>query len=252
MNLVWFLNRTKMNNRIFVFLGVFLAFFIFLSSFSLAAKTGTDFGSFEFSDSKDGALIKIVNAYCGDGKISSILKEQCDGLDLGGATCSLLSYNSGTVSCKSNCVLDFSGCYNSPTIDSGISGSSGSSGGGGGSSSSSSSSSSSCIVDWDCSEWRECKDGIQTRVCVDLSNCRTDALKPSEERECLNEGISGDEATMEGYGKKGFFRTTGNAIADSFTSSGKFIGWLILALIGGGLFLFFYTKKGNKKIKGGK
>jgi signal peptidase len=41
-----------------------------------------------------------------------------------------------------------------------------------------------CTENWNCTEWSECINGIQTRVCIDLSNCNTTFLKPNETQEC--------------------------------------------------------------------
>lgn len=40
--------------------------------------------------------------------------EQCDGTDLGGATCQSLGYAGGTLGCYSNCTFNTSGCYTVP------------------------------------------------------------------------------------------------------------------------------------------
>ncbi len=45
---------------------------------------------------------------CGDGILQE--GEECDGGDLGGLTCEQEGYLSGTLSCKSDCTLDLSGC----------------------------------------------------------------------------------------------------------------------------------------------
>ena len=48
-------------------------------------------------------------ACCGDGRIEG--KEQCDGSDLGGATCASLGYTlDGTLGCTAGCGYDTSGC----------------------------------------------------------------------------------------------------------------------------------------------
>lgn len=41
-----------------------------------------------------------------------------------------------------------------------------------------------CTEDWLCSEWSECKDRTQTRLCFDENNCRTEKNKPIESRSC--------------------------------------------------------------------
>jgi hypothetical protein len=40
--------------------------------------------------------------------------EQCDGSDLGGATCQSLGYSGGTLSCRPDCTFNTSGCYTAP------------------------------------------------------------------------------------------------------------------------------------------
>lgn len=59
-------------------------------------------------------------AICGNGAKEP--GEQCDGVDLGGATCQTFGYYSGTLSCTSACTYDTSSCTSAPP----------SSGGGGG------------------------------------------------------------------------------------------------------------------------
>lgn len=47
-------------------------------------------------------------AYCGDGAIDP--GEQCDGANLGGATCVSLGYTSGALACAAGCGFDTGGC----------------------------------------------------------------------------------------------------------------------------------------------
>ncbi|MBI2043416.1 hypothetical protein HYT25_03440 [Candidatus Pacearchaeota archaeon] len=42
-----------------------------------------------------------------------------------------------------------------------------------------------CEEYWQCDEWLECLDGLQTRTCEDLNNCGTVESKPEEEQECV-------------------------------------------------------------------
>ena len=46
---------------------------------------------------------------CGDGAIN-VAGEQCDGADLGGASCQSLGFSGGVLRCKSGCGLDVSAC----------------------------------------------------------------------------------------------------------------------------------------------
>jgi len=63
----------------------------------------------------------VIITQCGDGVIDP--GEQCDGIDLGGATCQSLGYTGGTLSCKPSCEFNTSAC---------TSGDGGGGGGGGG------------------------------------------------------------------------------------------------------------------------
>jgi Metallo-peptidase family M12 len=54
-------------------------------------------------------------ATCGNGVLDS--GEQCDGGDLGGATCASLGYASGTLACDANCTFDTSQCVAGPCGD---------------------------------------------------------------------------------------------------------------------------------------
>lgn len=41
-----------------------------------------------------------------------------------------------------------------------------------------------CVEDWDCGEWDECIEGIQTRSCTDSNDCGTTVNKPAESQSC--------------------------------------------------------------------
>jgi DNA-binding beta-propeller fold protein YncE len=59
-----------------------------------------------------------VVAQCGNGVRES--GEQCDGNDLGGASCSDQGCSSGSPSCTSSCTLDYSGCSVCPECGNGV------------------------------------------------------------------------------------------------------------------------------------
>jgi hypothetical protein len=52
--------------------------------------------------------------HCGNGVIEIELGEQCDGDNLGGATCEALGEGPGTLSCFDNCFFDISMCEITP------------------------------------------------------------------------------------------------------------------------------------------
>ncbi|UCD07773.1 MAG: hypothetical protein JSW41_02275 [Candidatus Aenigmatarchaeota archaeon] len=41
-----------------------------------------------------------------------------------------------------------------------------------------------CTEDWECTDWFECYNGKQSRVCTDLNDCETEENKPAEQQEC--------------------------------------------------------------------
>ena len=57
---------------------------------------------------------------CGDGIIHQERGEQCDGDDMGGATCAGLGFDSGALACSSDCQLDTAGCVPLSTCGDGV------------------------------------------------------------------------------------------------------------------------------------
>jgi len=53
--------------------------------------------------------VKTVDA-CGDGIIQAEEEEECDGVELGGASCESLGFHGGALSCAADCTLDLSAC----------------------------------------------------------------------------------------------------------------------------------------------
>ena len=51
--------------------------------------------------------------FCGDGDHNTD-DEDCDGADLDGKTCEALGYDSGTLTCQTNCDFDVSACEGQP------------------------------------------------------------------------------------------------------------------------------------------
>jgi hypothetical protein len=64
-----------------------------------------------FSEAAFAASVNVsadVQSLCGNGNIDS--GEECDGSDLGGASCSSLGFAGGSLSCNSNCTFNTSAC----------------------------------------------------------------------------------------------------------------------------------------------
>lgn len=183
---------------------------------------------------------------CGNGIID--YPEQCDGLALGGQTCLSLGYNSGSLSCKSNCVYD-NNCYNSVVDNPPSGGDNSGSGGGGGSSSSSSSSSSAagCTENWECSEWEVCEDGKQERECSDKNNCGTISLKPALIRDCNATEEDFTNSQLQQNGKGFFSRLTGAVIGGG---SAALLGVLMFIVIVVLVAILVYMKKNKNRLSG--
>lgn len=54
-----------------------------------------------------------------------------------------------------------------------------------------------CDEKWNCSEWRKCSEGKQTRACIDMNECGTSEDKPSELRTCLKIELAENENSLE-------------------------------------------------------
>ncbi len=42
-----------------------------------------------------------------------------------------------------------------------------------------------CAEDWICTDWNECSNSVQKRVCADVNRCGTTASKPAERQDCV-------------------------------------------------------------------
>jgi hypothetical protein len=79
-------------------LKIFLLILIFILSFFIFQKI----------KSASVTVTAVVPGVCGNGVKE--INEQCDGNDFGGQTCFNFGYSGGSLSCNSNCTLNFSGC----------------------------------------------------------------------------------------------------------------------------------------------
>ena len=64
------------------------------------------------ANSQGKITIKVKISVCGNNVKEG--GEQCDGSDLGGASCQSLGYSGGTLRCRPDCTFDTSGCYTAP------------------------------------------------------------------------------------------------------------------------------------------
>ena len=61
----------------------------------------------------------------------------------------------------------------------------GSTGGGGGSGGGGGGGSAGCTESWICTDWTECSNSVQKRVCADVNMCNTTVSKPTEKQDCV-------------------------------------------------------------------
>ena len=69
-------------------------------------------------DVRRGLDFRAATAACGNGVRET--GEACDGNDLGGFTCQTEGYASGTLTCQSSCLFDFSGCVAAAVCGNGV------------------------------------------------------------------------------------------------------------------------------------
>ncbi|NIP40213.1 MAG: hypothetical protein GTN39_01685, partial [Candidatus Aenigmarchaeota archaeon] len=80
----------------------------------------------------------------------------------------------------SSCPNDCGSCNTGGTTGGG-----GGSSGGGGGSAPEEPEEGPCVEDWICTDWSECFNSMQTRVCADVNRCGTSESKPSERQDCV-------------------------------------------------------------------
>jgi hypothetical protein len=93
----------------------------------------------------------------------------------------------------------------------------------------------SCEERWVCSDWSECKNGVQTRSCEDVNNCGTDLNKPLETQPCSEEEKREKTSKAKVTGPTGFF--LGLSAVEWI---GGIVGGIIIALC---VIYFFKRKK---------
>ncbi len=111
-----------------------------------------------------------------------------------------------------------------------------------------------CSSDWQCDDWGECVDGIQTRICTDMSTCTAVSEPPLQEQPCEGgivtttqpEGTGAVVSTEETPQQRGFLSIVGGAIATPFTyvfgnRTRIFIFLGVLVLVVGGFLLFKFS-----------
>jgi len=96
-----------------------------------------------------------------------------------------------------------------------------------------------CEENWKCSEWFECFNSKQKRVCTDLNDCGTETNKPSETQACLETSTENQTSDKN----NSFFTTTGRFLT-SPTGLVSIFGLLLVAIIG---FLVYQKKIAGEK-----
>lgn len=157
------------------------------------------------------------------------------------------SYCLGSETCSS-CGADCGACPAPPANAGG-----GGGGGGGGGSSSGGSvknlSVGACIEQWECSEWNDCKDGKQKRLCRDNNNCKTEKLKPYETRDCIADSASVQnksnliESSQQKEIKPGIL---GAVIGAAGVQGGIALGFIILIVAAGIIVMVIRRNRAGK------
>ena len=107
-----------------------------------------------------------------------------------------------------------------------------------------------CVSYWVCSEWTECSNNQQRRICVDRNEC-SESIRPEERRACT---MTIEELFGAAPGEKpknNFLRSiTGFFVgADNSEVSFSWLPLIILSLVIAGLFLFLFFFRNRKKQK---
>lgn len=92
-----------------------------------------------------------------------------------------------------------------------------------------------CSPDWTCSEWSDCVNGLQKRVCVDSNKCDTAEGKPDLEKSCEIEELDDDS----------FFNQITGAVVGG--GAGTWIALLIVIVIVVGGLVYGNRRKIGKK-----
>ncbi len=101
-----------------------------------------------------------------------------------------------------------------------------------------------CSPNWRCSDWSECVEGVETRLCEDANKCGTDKGIPIEVRSCSAETASQQEQTEqvsetppETKGQSAFSKISG-AVIGGIIDSWAYI--VVLIAILAGLIVYLY------------
>ena len=159
-------------------------------SCKVRAYDGSDYSNYSMSNN----LTILTDVICGNGIVET--GEQCDLTNLSGETCVSRGFDSGTLSCTSNCTFDTSACTTigggggcTPDCEGKECGDDGCGGSCGSCDIGEFCDNGVCILncteDWNCSNWGVCINGSQSRTCNDLNNCGTEINKPDETQSCV-------------------------------------------------------------------
>lgn len=100
-----------------------------------------------------------------------------------------------------------------------------------------------CYEEWECDEWSECVDEMQTRTCTDIKKCGTTKNKPITAEACSVEGDNTERTliTSSDDSPNVLSRITGAVVGTLGTGGTIAISTLVLGLIGA--FVFVKIKK---------
>jgi hypothetical protein len=102
----------------------------------------------------------------------------------------------------------------------------------------------SCIPNWVCSEWLDCFNGIEKRVCVDSNECGGESSEPITQRAC--EVIApGNESMFPDFDQE----TPGDGITGFLIANGAWVAGAVIIIVLAILAVFGATRRTKKKHK---
>ncbi|MCX6742531.1 MAG: hypothetical protein NTX24_05180 [Candidatus Pacearchaeota archaeon] len=172
-------------------------------------------GYFEMTQSNGETCLGVPNGWMQPG--------QCTPL-----TCSQLGYNCGSASDGCGGTLQCGSCGSSQTcntnhqcVDTETQ-----HGGGGSGGSSYHASTASCTPQWQCTNFGNCVNELQFRVCSDLSSCGTTVGKPLEQQACTVETVTNNQNGNEAAGVGNSDLITGNT-----SKANPVVGGILISMI---------------------
>jgi len=102
-----------------------------------------------------------------------------------------------------------------------------------------------CETDWVCSDWLDCVNGEQKRVCVDRNNCQDESTMPLDEQECTITKTQEVQRKQSPAADSNFFNKITGAVVGG--GVGSWIALIVLIGIIAAIFLYVFQKNKTKR-----